>query len=85
MALFGAGDRLVVAGVGVAEHPHRGIGFEDPLDAARGRVGAVGDDHLPRVERVADAHAAAVISGATPAGSPDVRMRGAVITAYCWA
>ena len=59
---------LRVAGVGVAHDADARVGGQDALQALGHHVGAVGDDDHAGVDRVADAHAAAVVE-AHPAGA----------------
>src|SRR6516225_1055628 len=53
--------RLLVAGVHVPDHAHARVVGEDPLQLLRGQGRAVGDAHLPGVDRAPDAHPAAVV------------------------
>ena len=54
-------ERLLVARVDVAHDARAGIGREHALEPLGRLVGAVGDDDHARVDRVADADAAAVV------------------------
>ena len=54
-------DRSLVAGIGVAEDPHRWIGGQNALEPPSRRLGSVGDDDLTRVKRIADADTASVM------------------------
>ena len=54
-------DGFGVAGVGVADDAHAGVGGQRPLQPAGGCFRAVGDDDLAGVQAVADADAAAVV------------------------
>src|SRR5262245_25286419 len=65
---LGGREGLVVTGVGVAHDAGAGIGGENALETARGVRGAVGDHDHARVDRVADADAAAVVH-AHPGGA----------------
>ena len=67
-ALVGDLERALVAGIGVADDAHAGIGGQDALQARGGLGRSVGDDHHAGVERVADADAAAVVE-ADPGGA----------------
>src|SRR6266852_2258366 len=53
--------RLVIPRIHMPNHAHARIGRQHALDALGHHVGAVGDRDLPSVQRVADAHAAAVV------------------------
>ena len=59
----GAGDGLLVAGVGMPHHSGGRVVPEHPLDAAIGFFGAVADDDEPGVLRVPHPDAAAVMNG----------------------
>src|SRR5919108_1554756 len=54
-------ERLVVAGVGMAQHTCPRIGGQDTLEALGHLVRAVGDDDHAGVDRIADADAATVV------------------------
>jgi len=69
-AFFGKLNSLWVARIGVAGDAHTGVAGEDALKATSGGLGAVGDDDLPGVKAVADAHAAAMME-ADPGGAVD--------------
>src|ERR1043166_7155082 len=43
-------DRFLIAGIGMADDAHAGVGGEDAFDAFCGFGGAVGDDDLTGVE-----------------------------------
>ncbi len=55
------GERLVVARVRVPGDAHARVGREHALEPLRRRVAAVGDDHHPGVDGVADADATAMV------------------------
>ena len=69
------GDRLVVARVDVAQDARARVGREHPLEPLRRLVGAVGDDDHARVDRVADADAAAVVDADPGRARRDVEQR----------
>src|SRR5712692_5787182 len=52
---------ILVAGVGMPQHANAGIAGEHALEPLGTLGGAVGHGYLPGVQRVADAHAAAVV------------------------
>ena len=52
---------IVIAGVGVAHDAGGGVVPQDAFEAARGIVGAVGDDHHAAMLRIAHADAAAMV------------------------
>src|SRR5207237_4654229 len=54
-------ESFVVAGVGVADDAHAGVGGQHALEAGGGFGSAVGYDDLAGVDAVTDAHAAAVV------------------------
>ncbi len=60
-ALAGDLERSLVARIGMADDAHPRIGRQHPLQAGGGRIGPVGHDDHPRVQRVPDAHATAVV------------------------
>ena len=63
----GTRDSLWIPGVGVARHPQAGVGGENTLQAARRLGCAIGHDHLPGMDAIANAYAAAVVN-AHPGG-----------------
>src|SRR5699024_6617197 len=65
-------DGLVVTRVGVENYAHPGVGREHTAGLLGGEFGAIEHDVVVRVERVADADAAAVVD------RNDVRARRAV-------
>ena len=73
--LLGGGERLVVAGVGVAHDAGARIGRQHALEPLGHLVGAVGDDDHARVDRVADADAAAVVDADPGRAGGDVQQR----------
>src|SRR3954451_4365976 len=54
-------DSALVAGVGVTDYAHAGVGRENALELLRGELVAVGDDDHASVLRVADPGTTAVM------------------------
>ena len=68
-------ERLVVARVEVPDDARAGVGRQHALEPLGRVVGAVGDDDHPRVDRVADADAAAVVDADPRRARGDVEQR----------
>ena len=65
--LAGEVDGSLIAGVGMADHPHPRVGGEHPLQPVRHRRRAVGNHHHASMDRVSDANPTAVMDR-DPAG-----------------
>ena len=63
----GKRDSLWITGVGMARHPQTRVSGEDTLQAARRLGCAIGHDHLPGMDAIANAYPAAVVN-AHPCG-----------------
>ena len=68
--LLRGGNGFGVTGIRMADNTHTGVGGEHALQAVCGFGRAVGNDHLPGVLAVANAHSAAVME-ADPGGAVD--------------
>ena len=67
--LAGKVYRLPIARIGMAHDAHARIVGQDPLQAASGFGGTIGDDDLSRMQTVANAHTAPMME-ADPRSSP---------------